>query len=148
MSTLEKAIIIAVKAHEGQTDKAGEPYILHPLRMMLRLSSTEDRITAVLHDVIEDSPISLDDLRAQNFPEKIIEALNHVTKIPEESYDDFIKRAATNPISRRVKLVDLEDNSNLARIKNPTDQDRKRIEKYRRAILMIKKFDESTKNDK
>jgi len=138
MSTLEKAIIIAAQAHDGQTDKAGEPYILHPLRMMLRLSLAEDRITAVLHDVVEDSDISLEDLRAEGFSERIIEAIRSVTKEPEESYKDFINRAASNPIARRVKLVDLEDNSNLSRIKNPTDIDLKRIEKYRRAIEMIK----------
>jgi len=138
MSTLEKAIIIAAQAHDGQTDKAGEPYILHPLRMMLRLSSIEDRITAVLHDVVEDSDISLEDLRAEGFSEKIIEAIHSVTKESGESYEDFINRAASNPIARRVKLVDLEDNSNLSRIKNPTDIDLKRIEKYRRAIEMIK----------
>lgn len=140
MSTLEKAIIIAAKAHEGQSDKAGEPYILHPLRIMLRLSSTEERVVAVLHDVVEDSDISLEDLRAEGFSEKIIEAIHSVTKEPGESYEDFINRALSNPIARRVKLVDLEDNSNLSRIKDPTDIDLKRIEKYRKAIEVIKAF--------
>jgi len=141
MSTLEKAIIIAAKAHVGQIDKAGEPYILHPLRMMLRLSSTEERITAILHDVVEDSEITFEDLRAEGFTEKIIEAVRSVTKKSGESYDDFIKRAAANPIAKRVKLADLEDNSNLSRIKNPTDSDLKRMEKYRKAIETIKAFE-------
>lgn len=139
MSTLESAIAVAAKAHEGQTDKAGEPYILHPLRVMLRLTSIEDMITAILHDVVEDSDITFEDLRSKGFSEQIIEAINLVTKKPGESYDDFIRRAASNPIARRVKLADLKDNCRLSRIKNPTDDDLKRIKKYRRAIRMIRK---------
>lgn len=142
MSTLERAIAIAANAHEGQVDKAGAPYVLHPLRMMLRLSNTDERITAVLHDVVEDCGVSLETLRAEGFPERVIEAIDSVTRRPEESYDAFVLRAASNPIGRRVKLVDLQDNSDLSRIAKPTTHDYERVEKYRRAIGAIQAFEE------
>ena len=129
MPMLEHAIAIATKAHEGQTDKAGEPYILHPLRVMLRMSRTEDRIVAVLHDVIEDCKWTLDMLRAEGCSETIIDALEAVTKRPGEEYDAFIRRAASNAIGRRVKLADLEDNSDMTRIEAPTERDMQRFEK-------------------
>ena len=141
MSTLEQAIAIAAKAHKGQVDKAGAPYVLHPLRIMLRVSTTEERIVAVLHDVVEDCGVSLKDLRVEGFPEVVIEAINSVTRRPEESYEDFVRRAASNPIGRRVKLADLEDNSDLSRIANPSARDHKRIAKYRRAIETIEAFE-------
>lgn len=142
MSTLEQAIAIAAKAHEGQVDKAGAPYVLHPLRLMLRLSGAEERITAVLHDVVEDCGISFETLRTEGFSEQVIEAIDSVTRRPEESYDAFVLRAASNPIGRRVKLADLEDNSDLSRIANPTTHDYERVEKYRRAIGAILALEE------
>lgn len=142
MSTLERAIAIAAKAHEGQVDKAGAPYVLHPLRLMLRLANTDERITAVLHDVVEDCGVSLEALRMEGFSEQVIEAIDSVTKRPGESYDTFVLRAASNPIGRRVKLVDLEDNSDLSRIANPTTRDYERVEKYRRAIGAIRALKE------
>jgi len=142
MSTLERAIVIAAKAHEGQVDKAGAPYVLHPLRIMLRLSSADERITAVLHDVVEDCGVSFETLRTEGFSEQVIDAIDSVTRRPDESYDAFVLRAASNPIGRRVKLVDLEDNSDLSRIANPTTHDHERVEKYRRAIGTIQKLEE------
>ena len=146
MSTLERAIAIAAKAHEGQVDKAGAPYVLHPIRMMLRLSTTEERITAVLHDVVEDCGISLDGLRAEGFSETILEAIDSVTKRPEESYEAFVLRAASNSIGRRVKLADLEDNSDLSRIANPTARDHERIQKYRRAMERLRALEGSVES--
>lgn len=143
MSTIERAIALAAKAHEGQVDKAGAPYLLHPLRMMLRLSTIEEQITAVLHDVVEDCGVSLDDLRAEGFSVAVIEAIDSVTRRPDESYDDFVYRAALNLIGRRVKLVDLEDNSDLSRIANPTSRDYERIAKYCSAIETIRAIDGS-----
>ncbi len=141
MSTLERAIAIAATAHEGQVDKAGAPYVLHPLRMMLRLSNTDERITAVLHDVVEDCGVSLETLRTEGFSERVVEAIDAVTRRPEESYDAFVLRAASNPIGRRVKLVDLQDNSDLSRIASPTTHDYERVEKYRRAIQALEEGD-------
>lgn len=132
--TLERAIAIAATAHAGQVDKGGAPYILHPLKVMLRMSSLEERIVAVLHDVVEDCGISLEDLRKEGFSEVVLSAIESVTKVPGESYEDFVERAAQNPIGRLVKLADLEENSDLSRIASPSWEDLERIEKYRRAI--------------
>ncbi|WP_247268810.1 MULTISPECIES: HD domain-containing protein [Pseudomonas] len=132
--TLERAIALAATAHAGQLDKGGAPYILHPLKVMLRMSSLEERIVAVLHDVVEDCGISLDDLRKEGFSEEVLSAIESVTKMPGESYEDFVERAAQNPIGRVVKLADLEENSDLSRIASPSWEDLERVEKYRRAI--------------
>ena len=138
MSTLERAIAIAAEAHAGQVDKAGAAYVLHPLRMMLNVSSNEERIVAVLHDVCEDCPgWTFDRLRSEGFSKRIIEALRSVTKREGEDYEAFVRRAASDPIGRRVKLADLHDNCDLSRISAPSERDFQRIEKYRRAIDLI-----------
>lgn len=142
MTLLERAIAIAVEAHAGQVDKAGAPYVLHPLRMMLGLASDEERIVAVLHDVCEDCPgWTFERLRGEGFPDHVLTALASVTKRDGESYDAFVRRAAADPIGRRVKLADLRDNSDLTRIAAPTARDVERIEKYRRAIVFIEAFE-------
>ncbi len=138
MATLERAIALAAKAHEGQVDKAGAPYILHPLRVMLRLQTADERIAAVLHDVVEDCGWTIEDLRAEGFSEAVVNAIQSVTKRDGEEYDAFVLRAARDPIGRRVKLADLSDNSDLSRIANPTDRDRARLEKYARAIRLLR----------
>lgn len=139
--TLEKAIAFAAKAHEGQLDKAGSPYILHPLRVMLRLKTTEERMVAVLHDVVEDCGVSFGNLRKRGFSEIVIEAVDSVTERKGESYEEFVLRAAANKIGRRVKLADIEDNCDLSRIAKPTERDHKRLEKYRRAkALILRRF--------
>lgn len=136
--SLERAIAIAAMAHTGQVDKGGAPYILHPLKVMLRMSTLEERIVAVLHDVVEDCGVSLDDLRREGFSEEVLTAIAAVTKVPGESYEDFVDRAAQNPIGRAVKLADLEENSDLSRIASPSWEDLERIEKYRRAIARLR----------
>ncbi|VVP01640.1 hypothetical protein PS903_02811 [Pseudomonas fluorescens] len=136
--TLERAIAIAANAHEGQVDKGGSPYILHLLRVMLRVNTLEERIVAVLHDVVEDCGISLDDLRQEGFSETVLEAIASVTKVPGETYEAFVERAALNPVGRVVKLADLEENSDLSRIEQPSWDDLERIEKYRRAIGVLR----------
>ena len=141
MSTLECAISVAAKAHEGQVDKAAAPYILHPLRVMLSLNTTEEKIVGVLHDVLEDTQILMSDLRALGFSEVILSALESVTRNPGETYENFVLRAASNPIGKRVKLADLIDNSDLSRISKPTPKDYERLEKYRHAIEIINAID-------
>ena len=138
MATLERAISIAAKAHEGQTDKAGAPYIIHPIRVMLRVATTEERIVAVLHDVVEDTDITLEALKCEGFSEAVLSAIKAVTKLPGEEYTAFVQRAASNPIGRTVKLADLAENSDLSRIPEPTAQDQERAAKYRRAIEQIR----------
>ncbi len=141
MTPLEKAIEIAVKAHAGQTDKAGAPYVLHPLRMMLRMITETEMMTAVLHDVVEDGPgWTFERLATEGIPATVIEAVTYLTKRPEEEvdYERFIRRASTHPLASRVKLADLEDNMDLRRIANPTDRDLARIEKYRSGYALLK----------
>jgi (p)ppGpp synthase/HD superfamily hydrolase len=141
VSTLERAVAIAAEAHAGQVDKAGAPYVLHPLRMMLRMSSIDERIVAVLHDVCEDCPgWTFDRLRGEGFSERIIDALQSVTKRDGEGYEDFVRRAVADPIGRSVKLADLYDNCDLSRIASPSERDFQRIEKYQRAIELISRL--------
>jgi (p)ppGpp synthase/HD superfamily hydrolase len=136
--SLERAIAIAAAAHEGQVDKGGAPYILHPLKVMLRVNTLEERIVAVLHDVVEDCGVSFDDLRKEGFSEAVLTAIASVTKAPGESYEAFVERAAQNPIGRVVKLADLEENSDLSRIAQPSWEDLERVEKYRRAMGVLR----------
>jgi hypothetical protein len=138
MSTLERALAIAVQAHAGQLDKAGAPYILHPLRVMLQMDTNEERIVAVLHDVVEDSEWSLERLRAEGFSEHVLLAIDSVTSRVGEPYDAFVLRAGRNAIGRRVKLANLHDNCDLRRIATPTERDHARIEKYRHAIELLR----------
>lgn len=127
---LETAIRIAVEAHAGQKDKNGQPYILHPLRVMARVLTDEEKIVAVLHDVLEDTPWTADQLQDRGFPSHILQALECVTKRTGEAYDDFITRSASNPIAIRVKIADLEDNMDLRRLPRITPKDQERLSKY------------------
>ena len=137
MSTLERAIAIAARAHAGQVDKAGAPYVLHPLRVMLRLDSPDARIVGVLHDVVEDTDVTFEHLRAEGFAEAVLAGLAAVTRRAGEGYMDFVARAARHPIGRLVKIADLQDNSDLSRISSPTAKDRERLEKYRLALKLL-----------
>jgi len=135
---LEHAIAIAEKHHAGQVDKAGRPYMEHPLRVMKAMSNDAERIVAILHDVIEDTDLTLDQLAAEGFPGYILEALDSVTRRDDETYEAFVARAARNPIGRRVKYADLQDNADLARIAAPTAADIARTEKYHRAMAQLR----------
>jgi (p)ppGpp synthase/HD superfamily hydrolase len=132
MATLERAIEIAARAHAGQIDKAGEPYILHPIQVMLRVSGTEARIAAVLHDVVEDSIFTIEDLRKEGFSTTVLEAVAALTKKDSESRLEAASRATKNEIARIVKLADNAENMNLGRIANPTDKDHARLEEYKK----------------
>lgn len=136
---LEKAILIALKAHNGQKDKARKSYILHPLRVMLCFEKEEQQIVAILHDVLEDSKITKQDLQKAGFCNEVIEAVVCLTKKEGECYFDYIKRVKQNTIARAVKLADLEDNMNLERIQNITQEDVLRVEKYKKAKQMLQK---------
>lgn len=141
MSTLTRAITLAAQLHEGQTDKGGNPYILHPLRLMLRANSDDERITALLHDIVEDTSVTLDKLRNEGFVERIIEAIDCLTRRHSETYEQFIDRIKENPLASRVKILDLEDNSDLSRIGSPSEQDVARLEKYRKALDTLQDTD-------
>jgi len=134
MSTLERAIEIAAAAHAGQHDKAGAPYILHPLRVMLAQNEPAQRIAAVLHDVVEDTPWTLDQLRAEGFSEDVLRAVDALTKREDEDYFGFVDGAGRDPVARAVKIADIRDNMDTSRIASITDRDRARLEKYRQAL--------------
>ncbi|HEY3314491.1 MAG TPA: GTP pyrophosphokinase [Bacillota bacterium] len=118
---LNTAISLAALAHRGQRDKLGQPYILHPLRVMLRLTAQDEMVCAVLHDVVEDTTTSLADLLAMGLKPEIGRALDHLTKRPEEKgrYMDFIRRVEGDPLAVAVKLADLEDNMDRRRLPSP-----------------------------
>jgi GTP diphosphokinase / guanosine-3',5'-bis(diphosphate) 3'-diphosphatase len=141
MATLERAIALSAQAHAGQVDKAGQPYILHPLRVMLSVTGLHDRIAAVLHDVVEDTAITLKNLRDEGFSEEVIEAVATLTKAPGETRLAAAQRAVVNPIARRVKLADVTDNMDLSRITEPTEKDYARLQEYGivRALLLDSK---------
>lgn len=134
---LEKAIEIAVEAHRGQIDKAGKEYILHPMRVMLRGRNDTEMIVGILHDVVEDTPITIDMLRLEGFSEDILTAIECVTKRRGESYGTFIDRVLTNPLATQVKLYDMEDNMNRDRIPYPTPKDEARFRKYEKYHKVI-----------
>ena len=108
--TVEDAIILAAERHRGQRDKVGEPYILHPLRVALRLRDDRERLAAVLHDVVEDTGVTVDELRERGLEENVVAAIETLTKRDGEDYRAFIERVAQDPIARAVKLADLADN--------------------------------------
>ena len=137
---LEKAIAIAVNAHQGQKDRYNSPYILHPLRVMARLDSATEKIVGILHDVVEDTDWTFDQLSREGFPATILSALECVTKKEGEEYEAFVKRSARDPVARRVKLADLEDNMDLRRMPQATDQDLPRLQKYVKAWRFLKKL--------
>jgi hypothetical protein len=133
MATLEKAIALAAQAHAGQRDKEGLCYILHPLRVMMRVQDDSARIVAVLHDTLEDTSLTEADLRREGFSDEIIAAVKVVTHDKDEPYADYVVRCASNPIARQVKLADLEDNGRLDRtLLRPAtlERDFRRIHRY------------------
>lgn len=137
MSTLERALEIAAAAHAGQQDKAGQPYILHPIRVMLTVKTLDERITAVLHDTVEDTAITFEDLVNAGFSSDIVDAVQALTKTAGESRIDAAKRAVQNTIARQVKLADVADNMDLHRIPNPTTKDFARLEEYKRVHQIL-----------
>ncbi|MDD3182404.1 MAG: HD domain-containing protein [Alphaproteobacteria bacterium] len=138
MSTLERAIEIAARVHAGQVDKAGQPYILHPLRLLLAVQTPNERIAAVLHDVVEDTAMTFEDLLKEGFSIEVVDAVRSLTKLDGETRIEAAHRAVLNPISRAVKLADVTDNMNLGRITSPTEKDFARLKQYEqvREILL------------
>lgn len=133
LDTLENVIAFAVEAHRGQKDKAGDPYVLHPLRMMTRVHGDAARMAALLHDVVEDTGHSLAELRSLGLPEAVAVAVECLTKREGESYDAFLDRVVTNAIARKVKLADLEDNMDVRRLPEVSEGGRERLSKYIKA---------------
>ena len=138
MSTIERAIEIAVLAHKGQKDKSGVEYILHPLRVMERGKTEVEKICGVLHDVVEDSDWTIEDLINEGFSEEVISVIKCLTKETEnENYDEFIERVAQDPIAVKVKQNDLLDNMDITRLNELSEQDLHRLNKYQKAFKKL-----------
>ena len=134
----EKALEIAAKAHKGQTDKSGEPYIGHLLRVMQMGKTSDEKICGLLHDLAEDTDWKFEDLKNEGFSDTIINALKCLTKTGNESYDQFIDRVLSNTLAMRVKLNDLTDNMDVKRLESLKEEDSKRLNKYLRAYRRLK----------
>lgn len=130
MSTFEDALILAAQAHKGQLDLAGAPYIFHPMRVALSVSTEPARIVAILHDVVEDTDITYDQLAEAGFSDEIISAVEALTKRPGEKRIEAAARAKAHPIAHQVKIADVMDNMNLARIVQPSAEDYARLKEY------------------
>lgn len=137
MSNIEKAIVLAARKHSGQIDKAHQPYIFHPLRLMLKVKTPEQQIVAVLHDILEDTDTTVVDLISLGFSQQIIDAIEALTKRPNESRIEAAYRAVKNPIARIVKLADVADNMDLSRIPHPTARDFMRLEEYKQVHQIL-----------
>lgn len=141
MRTLVKAFSMAKKAHKGQKDKGGKPYIFHPIRVMLMTKGIRTKAVAIVHDVLEDSDhFGIDDFSFLD--EEQIDALTLLTHPQNQGYDEYIKRIKSNAIAVAVKKSDLKDNMNLSRIDMITQSDRVRQEKYKRALESLENQDE------
>lgn len=133
MTALEQAIAAAVDAHKGQKDRYGRAYILHPLTLMMAMDDDASRIVAVLHDVVEDTPLTLSDLSGMGFAAEWVDAVDALTKRPGERYEDYIERLHRDPLAVKVKLADLEDNMRITRMNVIGDEDAARLARYLRA---------------
>ena len=136
-SQSEKAYKIAKKAHLGQVDKAGEDYIKHPEKVASFVKTDEEKAVAYLHDVIEDTELTLEDLCEYDFSKEVIEAVDIITKKRGEDYQSYLNSVKKNKLARAVKLADLRHNSNLTRLTKVTEKDIERKEKYQKAINFL-----------
>jgi (p)ppGpp synthase/HD superfamily hydrolase len=137
MTHLQRALEIAVEAHKNQKQKDGSPYALHPIKLSLTLKTEEQKIVALLHDVVEDTYWTFEDLIKEGFSVNVIEALRLLTHTDGSPYEDYVERLAANPLARAVKKADLTDNMDLKRIPEPTEKDFARIQKYHRAWWIL-----------
>ena len=133
-SMVDLALSIARKAHEGQLDKAGVDYIEHPIYVASQVDTEEEKAVALLHDVIEDSPVSAEELLQAGLPETVVTAVQVLTKKKEQDYQTYLETVKKNPLARVVKLADLKHNSDLSRLTSITKKDRERLRKYKKAI--------------
>ena len=133
MQLIEKSLHIALRAYAGKTDKAGREYIHHPLRVMAKMRTDLEMSAALLHDVLEDSEITAEQLLAEGIPAEIVEAVQYLSKHENEAYQDFIARTKKNRLAAKVKLADIEDNMDVLRLNSLDENDLARIKKYHSA---------------
>jgi len=140
ISMTELAVVVAVEAHLGKNDKGGYPYLLHPLFVLAHMDTEDEIQTAALHDVVEDTDYTLDDLREYGFSETVIQAVDAITKREGEPYKKYIKRVEENPIAKKVKIWDIKHNLDITRLpKKIKDKDVERFYRYRWALARLTK---------
>ena len=133
----KKAMKLCFEAHKDQKDKSGLPYVHHPFHLAEQMETEDTTIVALLHDVVEDTEYTLDDIRAMGFPERIIEALSYMTHDDAVPYLDYVAKIKENPIATAVKMADLKHNSDLSRLAVVDEKALKRVEKYRKAMKIL-----------
>ena len=131
---LEEAIKIAIEAHSGQKDKSGAPYILHPIYLMMQFEDDASRQIAILHDVVEDSRVSLTDLKDRGFSDEVVSGVDALTRREGESYEAFIERSSRHPLARKVKIADIRHNMDASRLPMLQEKDFLRLKKYQKAL--------------
>jgi hypothetical protein len=134
MNIIDAAVALACRVHAGQVDKSGKPYILHPLRLMLKFEDVDEQVVSVLHDVVEDGDVTLEELRELGVSSAAVAAIDCLSKREGELYEDFIARIKPNDLARRVKIADIRDNLDLTRLPQVSDKDLQRVAKYHRAL--------------
>ena len=135
---LDKAIALATAAHAGQVDRYGQPYILHPLHLMAQMETAEEKMVAILHDVVEDTPVTLAELQAEGFPPEVLTAVALLTHEPDSvPYVVYVADLKPDPLARKVKLADLAHNMDIRRLPELRLQDWERLQKYHRAWLFL-----------
>lgn len=140
--SFDKAVLLASQAHLGVRDKGGKSYILHPIRIAMRLRTDDEELMsiAILHDVIEDSSITFEELRTQGFSDRVIAALRLLTHQKGVSYEQYIENMADNIDALRVKREDLRDNSDITRLSGITEKDFNRMKKYHKAFIRVEQL--------
>ena len=137
----KKALKLTYEVHKDQVDKSGMPYVFHPFHLAEQMEDEISTVVALLHDVVEDSKYTLADLVERGFSEPVIKSLDLLTHRSSDSYMEYIEKLSIDPVARKVKLADLEHNSDLSRLDKLTEKDRNRVEKYRKANLFLKNID-------
>lgn len=134
----KKALKLCFEAHKEQSDKSGMPYVFHPFHLAEQMKDEETTIVALLHDVVEDSDVTIDDLKKMGFSQNVVEAIALMTHDPDIEYMDYVAKIKENPIAKAVKLADLKHNSDMKRLDTVTKWDRERAAKYKKAIKLLK----------
>ena len=133
----KKALKLCFEAHRDQVDKSGMPYVFHPFHLAEQMTDEATTVTALLHDVVEDTDFTLSDLRAMGFPAAAVDAVAMMTHDPKVPYLEYVAKIRTNPVARAVKLADLRHNSDLSRLDTVDEKALERVEKYKKAIRLL-----------
>ncbi len=132
-----KAILLIFDRHAGQLDKSGIPYVTHPLHVAESMTDEDSTCAALLHDIVEDTGMTFEELRSMGFSERVVNALRYLTHEDGVDYYDYVRHIAENPLALQVKLADLRHNADLTRLTTVTEKDLRRAEKYRRCIAYL-----------